>query len=243
MTSPYAVPFADPGVTSTRPTVASLRGRLVIITPRKIETVPSNMNKGHMEDRVTADVQVVDGLGPVPQFKNHQPTGVMLEGPDFTGVWISNTRVVDQLRQYVGTGTGVIGVLDTWQPGTQPVKGNPWGIVAATDEQKQHASNYLASRAIGAAAAPAPQPQTYTSMQATPPPAPVYGQPAPQQAQNPFAQTSPQPAAPAGYPQPAAPITTAAAPVPEQAPPAAPAPYVPAPGSAPANVNPFASFA
>lgn len=192
MTTPVNTdPFADPIIPpSTFPTQASFRGRLVMITPRKIETVPNSLGgPGAMQDRVTADVSVVDGRGPVPQFKNNQPTGSFLDGPDFTGVWLTGTYLLDQIRAFVGTGRPVLGTIETKTPGQIPVKGNPWGIVAATPEQKAQAIAFLNSRAIGGAAAPDPQPQaqpvpaasatapTYP-MQATATPAPVYGAPA-----------------------------------------------------------------
>jgi hypothetical protein len=241
--TPGTDPFADPAATSVRPSIGSLRGRLVMITPRKIETVASNMNPGQTEDRMTADVSVVDGLGPVPQMKNNVPTGAFLDGPDFTGVWISSTRVVDQCRPFVGTGKPVLGVIETWKPGQQPIKGNPWGIVTATPEQRAQAVNFLNSRAIGATAQPAPQPQAALYTQQAPQgapmapvqqPAPVYGHAPAAAAPNPFAAV---PTA-AAAPQQGAPVVAPAAPVPAQATPTAPA--VPAPGSAPAGVNPFA---
>lgn len=193
MTVPMQDPFADPIVPpSTHPTVGSFRGRLIMITPKKTETVLDNLNPGKQVERLTCDVTVLDGLGPVPQVKGNppQPTGQYLDGPDFTGVWIQSERIVAQLSAYVGTGKPVLGVIDTRNPGTNPMKGNPWGIVAATPEQKQQAIQFLASRTVGAAAAPAPapQPQAYP-MQATAQPAPVYG--APVQAPNPFAAAAP----------------------------------------------------
>lgn len=238
MTVPVQDPFADPAPTSQRPSIASLRGRLVMLTPRKIETVASNMNPGQMEDRATVDVTVVDGLGPVPQIKNNAPTGVYLEGPDFTGMWISNTRVVDQMRPFVGTGRSVLGVIETWKPGQQAIKGNPWGIITATPEQKQQAIAFLASRTVSGAAAPAPAPQPQAApvypIQATQTPAPVYGAP------NPFA-AAPSVPVQAASPQQAGAVTTAAAPIQAPAPQTAPSPpAVPVPGSAPAGVNPFA---
>lgn len=242
MTVPTQDPFADPAPTSNRPTIASLRGRLVMITPRKIETVASNMNPGQLEDRVTADVSVVDGLGPVPQIKNNVPTGQFLDGPDFTGMWISNTRVVDQLRPFIGTGRPVLGTIETWKPGQQPIKGNPWGIVTATPEQKAQAITFLNSRTVSGAAVPVPAPQpqgapTYP-MQATQSPAPVYGAPVP--APNPFAAAPLPVPAQTAYPQQAGAVTTASAPNPVPVTPPAAPPAVPVPGSAPVGANPFA---
>ena len=202
MTTPVTDPFADPVTPpSSFPTQASLRGRLVLVTARKIESVPNTMNPGQMQERITADITVVDGLGPVPQMKNNVHTGGFLDGPDFTGVWLNGTRVVDQLRTYVGGTQKVLGVIETYKPGEVPVKGNPWGINAATQEQKATARAFLANRTVGAAVAP----------QAA---APVTGTP-----------TGP---------------ILAAQPGAVTAPPVQAAPAVPAPGSAPAGVNPFA---
>lgn len=233
VTVPFQDPFADPAaVPTTRPTAASLRGRLVMITPRKTEMRPSRMNPGQMEETITADVSVLDGLGPVPEVKGNpgQPTGNFLDGPDWVGVWLSGSYMVDQLRKYVGTGTPVLGVVDTKVPGTQPIKGNPWGIIAATPDQRQQAINFLNSRAIGGAAAPAPvaqQPQAAPVYAPQPAAQPQYAAPA----ANPFA-NQPAPVTQAPYAQPQA----APAAVPQTGP---ALPPVAAPGSASPNVNPF----
>lgn len=189
MTTPVNTdPFADPIIPpSTHPTVGSFRGRLVMITARKTEMVSDNLNPGKVVERITADISVLDGTSSVPVVKGNppQPTGQHIEGPDFTGVWIQSERIVQQVRDYVGTGRPVLGVIDTRNPGTAPMKGNPWGIVAATPEQKAQAIAFLNARAIGGAAAPAPQPQAQPApaptypMQPTATPAPVYGAPVP----------------------------------------------------------------
>lgn len=213
-------PFSDPIIPpSTHPTVGSFRGRLIMITPRKSEMVRDTLNQGKMVERITADITVVDGLGPVPQVKGNpsQPTGQFLEGPDFTGVWIQSERIVQQISSFVGTGRAVLGVIDTRNPGTAPMKGNPWGITAATPDQKQQAVQFLASRTVGAAAAPAPAPQQAPFVQqqapmvqqapapqpgtAFPAPAqaapPVVAQPGPAATANPFLQQAPAAAPPA----------------------------------------------
>jgi len=238
-------PFANPAtIPNTFPTQASFRGRLIMITPRKVETVANHNEPGKFQERVTADVSVVDGLGPVPQMKQNAHTGQFLQGPEFPGVWFNGTRVIEQLRPFIGTGQAVLGVFETYKPGQQPIKGNPWGIVTATEEQKNTARNYLATRTVGAAAAPAPvvsQAPQYPGapMQATTQPAPVYGHPGAAQApQYPFAQQAPAyapqtqapEAVPAPYPQPVAMSPAPAAPGVNPF-----APQAPAPG-----VNPFA---
>lgn len=200
MTVPTQDPFQDPVTPpSTFPTQASFRGRVIMITAHKIETVPNQMNPGTMQERITADVTVVDGRGPVPQMKNNAHTGQFLEGPDFTGVWFNGTRVVDQLRATVGTGQKTIGIMETYKPGQVPVKGNPWGILAASDEQKQAARQFLAGRTVAAAippvAAPAPGPilaPQYPAPVAAPAPAPApVAAPAPAMPQAPAPGSAP----------------------------------------------------
>lgn len=211
MTAPVQDPFADPIIPpSTHPTVGSFRGRLIMITPTKTEMVNDNLNPGKVVERITANVTVVDGQGPVPVVKGNppQPTGQYLEGPDFTGVWLQSERIVQQLHDYVGTGRPVLGVIDTRNPGTAPMKGNPWGITAATPEQKQHAVQFLASRTVGAAASPQPAPAPQQTVAVAP--APV---PAPAPAASPVAAPAPGPVNPFAQPVPAAAAPPAAAPV------------------------------
>lgn len=162
MTDPFAAPAAIP---TEHPNISSFRGRLILISPRKSELKPDNFNKGAMKDQITADVLVVDGMGPVPVFKNFEPTGQFLEGPEFRGVWFDGTRVVTQLTPSIPSGM-VLARVDTYKPGTRPGPGNPWGLIDPTEEDKQIARNFLATRAVGAATAPAPAQPAYT-----PPPA------------------------------------------------------------------------
>lgn len=200
MTDPFAAPAAIP---STFPVIESLRGRLVLIAPKSQKTVPNNLgNPGDTQEQITADVTVVDGLGPVPLFKNRQPTGQTLPGPDFPGMWITQDRIVKQLADALKSRGMVLGRIDTRTPGTAAMKGNPWGLIDPTPDDVQTARNFLATRTVSAALPPTPAP-----VQA----APVYVQQAPTAA-----------------PQPAA-VQVPAAP-----------PAVPAVGSAPAGVNPFA---
>jgi len=194
-----ANPFAAPAIPpSTFPTVESFRGRLVAVTPVAVDTVPDNFSQvaGATKTRVTANVTLMDSDQPVPLFKNRAATGNTMAGPEFPKVWFEGSYLVEQLRPYAGTGQMVLGVIDTRTPGTQAVKGNPWGMTAATPEQTAHAVQVLNTRALGAAAAPAPVPSS----------------------------------------QPAALSPAAAVPSPAQTP---TVPTVPAPGSAPAGVNPF----
>lgn len=162
--------FAAPGIIpSTFPSIESFRGRLVLIKPKSQKQVPNNLgNPGDMKDQITADVTVVDGLGPVNLFKQRQFTGQTLPGPDFPGVWLDAQVVVVQLQDALRAQGMVLGRIDTKTPGTMAVKGNPWGIIAPTEEDKQTARNFLATRTVAAAAAPAPAPAPVAQ------PAPVY---------------------------------------------------------------------
>lgn len=239
MTDPFAGPAAIP---SSFPTIASFRGRLVLIKPLTQQTVPNNLGApGATQERITADITVVDGLGPVPQMKGNPPTptGQMFAGPEYRGVYVQSEVIVKQLADALAARTSVLAWIDTRNPGTQPMKGNPWGLIDATQnpDAVNTARQFLATQMVGAAAAPAQAvgPQTDIGYQigveqARQNQAPVYAQQAPPQYAgattiNP-AQVNP------GY----APAATQ--PVPNQAPPAA-AP-LPQPGSAPAGVNPFA---
>lgn len=226
MTDPFAGPAVIP---STFPTVASFRGRLVLIKPLKQETVPNNLGApGSTQERVTADITVVDGLGPVPQMKGNPPTptGQMFDGPEYRGVYVQSEVIVKQLADALAARTSVLAWIDTRKPGTNPMKGNPWGLIDATQnpDAVNTARQFLATQMVGAAAAPAAQP-AYAAAQNQ---APAYAQQAPAQYAGPTtinpAQVNP------GY----APAATQ--PVPAQAPPAA----QPQPGPAPAGVNPFA---
>jgi hypothetical protein len=139
-------------------------------------------------------------------------TGQFLDGPDFTGVYISQSRVVQQLTPSIPAGM-VLARVGLYKEGQPQGQGNPWGLVDPTDEDRQTARNFLANRTVAASSAPAAAPQTAP---------PVYSPPLAPQAQT----------APVYAPQPVA----------QQMPPQAPPTPVqlPTPGSAPAGANPFA---
>jgi hypothetical protein len=150
--------FQDPSaIPSEFASADSFRGRLVLIEPTNFERdVPNQHNAGQVADRVTATVTTVDGKGPVQQYSNKQLTGVSLPGPVHKGVWFGQDRIVKavcpgrQLRE----GTRVLAVMETYKPGKPAGIGNPWGLTAATQEQKQYAAKFLAELAINGAATP-----------------------------------------------------------------------------------------
>lgn len=244
VTDPFGAPAVIP---STYPSVQSFHGRLVLISPKKIEQVRNKQEPSKIDDRITADVTVVDGLGPVPLWKDRVQTGAFLDGPDFTGVYFGQTRVVKQLASSIPSGM-VLARIGLYKEGQPQGQGNPWGLVDPTEEDKQIARNFLANRTVSGLSAPAPAPVAQPQTAYAPPVAPnqvhqaaqayVAAQPpvqapAPQPpVQHP---TAPQPTTPHPFTQPQA--------APAQAPglgqifqpPAPQAPAAPVPGA-----NPFA---
>lgn len=154
-------PFAGPAdVASEFASVASFRGRLVIIEPTDYEyDVPNQDDSSKKADRVTATVTVVDGKGDVSVWSHHVDTGKKIPGPAYHGVWISQDRLVKQLRANPNERGRclkmVLGRIDTYKPGTMPKKGNPWGIIAPSEADKRIARDFLANRTINQASTPA----------------------------------------------------------------------------------------
>lgn len=181
MTDPWAAPAAIP---TEFPTIASLRGRLVLIRPLSQQTVPNNLGgPGATQERITADVTVVDGQGPVPGMSRGNPTGQWFAGPEFPDMWLGSEIVVKQLAEALKTRGAVLARVDTRTPGTAPQKGNPWGLIDPTEQDVQLARNFFANRTVAAASAPAPQQAPVQQ------PVPAYAQQAPVQQQgqtNPF---------------------------------------------------------
>ena len=211
---PDGDPFAAPSaILSEFPKLANLKGRLLMIRPVKFEErIPSKFRNPdgtvQLQDRMTADVYVIDG-GEIPGFG----------GSDFPGMYISNDRLAKQIVPKLGTGLMALGRLSLLKPDQDPGAGNPWGLLDPTEEDKQKARAYIAAGnrqpgepAFGSAPqqqAPAPQP---APVQQAPAPqgwgAPPAQQPAP--AANPWGQQpapapQPVPAQQGGWGQPVAP--------------------------------------
>lgn len=131
-------PFNDPApIGGVRPAIRDLEGRIVIITPTFIATVPNQLSRepGATQERVTADIMVVDG-GPLDFGGN--PTGAGNKPPTphtlrvsvpwkATGVYISQTNMVDALRARVGKGV-VLGRI-TRGIASRPGNAPPWNLV------------------------------------------------------------------------------------------------------------------
>ena len=153
-------PFATPAKPASEfASIASFRGRLVLIEPTGYEyDVPSQDDPNKKSDRITAKVTVVDGSGDVEIFSWGDGTGQFLKGPEYTGVWIAQDRLVKQLLDKGERGRTlkmVLGRFETYKPGQRAKKGNPWGLLDPTDADKQTARDFLANRTISQVAAPA----------------------------------------------------------------------------------------
>lgn len=146
--------FDDPApIASEFASADSFRGRLVLITPTDFE--PDNRNdEGKLMPRFTATVTTVDGKGRVEIYAQRLPQGQYLEGPRHEGVWFSQDRIVKGLRSAWERKTSVLAKLDTFKPGKPAGKGNPWGLIAATDAEKKQAREFLANLAVSSAAEP-----------------------------------------------------------------------------------------
>jgi len=155
-------PFAGPAVVASEfASVASFRGRLVLIEPTDYEfDVPSMDDPSKKGDRVTATVTVVDGSEiskPVEIFAYGDPTGQTLPGNRFEGVWIGQDRLIKQLRADGERGRSlkmVLGRFETYKPGQKAKKGNPWGLLAPGEGDAQTARDFLANRTLSQVAGP-----------------------------------------------------------------------------------------
>lgn len=144
-------PFEDPTPRMSEFASAdSFRGRLIMIEPVKVERdVPkqSNVPNGPKGDKITANVTVLDGAGPVQVYAQRVPTGKMLDGPVHRGVWFNQDQVTQALQTPDGKSLRgrVLCRLDTLKPGTPAGQGNPWTVTAATPEEKKAAAAALAA--------------------------------------------------------------------------------------------------
>lgn len=161
MTDPFAAPAP---VASEHASADSFRGRLVLIEPTGIEyNVPKSGKNpdGPRGNKVTANVTVVDGQGPVQVFAERIPQNKWLDGPTFIGVWFNQDRLalkgglVDATQNPVQMLKMVLGRLETYKEGRPAGQGNPWGLLPPTEADKQLARDFLANRLVAGASVPA----------------------------------------------------------------------------------------
>lgn len=155
-------PFGAPAPQADRPRVLDMLGRLLLIMPKKIETVPNKKKPGTTQERMTADVIVLDG-GPLayggapekPKPIPHTKTGQI--PMKVTALYISQVGLVSQCQPYLlnylaknGGKTMALGRLDLGE--AKDAESNPpYLLRSATPEEAQVARAWLAAN-------PAPDP-------------------------------------------------------------------------------------
>lgn len=140
--TPEEDPFASAPQVSAYPKVDQLRGMLLLVKATKLEegllSSFSKPGKPVYQDRVTADVYVVDGA----------PDG--FEGEtEFLDMYFSQDRLVKQMKRSIN-GRMILGRLDTFKPGTKAEAGNPWGFQEPSEEDKNLARAFWRARSAPA---------------------------------------------------------------------------------------------
>ena len=157
-------PFEDPTPrVSKRASADSFRNRLIMIEPTQVErNVPKMASEptGAKGDKITATVTLMDGQGSVQAFSEGDPTGLILEGPVYRGVWFNQDQITEGLQTPRGElRKRVLCRINTLKGEGRAKRGNPWIIIPATTEEKAAAAKLLAEGIVGAATqAPAASP-------------------------------------------------------------------------------------
>jgi hypothetical protein len=91
-------PFGQPQSGGEYPKIVDLNGCLLLLTPAKIDTVPAyGAKNGETEERLTADLIVVDG-----------PTGNAYIGEAFDSMWFNQGSIVKSGRLALKNRQGMI---------------------------------------------------------------------------------------------------------------------------------------
>lgn len=173
-------------VTRPRMTDFGHDGRLVIISPTKIDRgVPNNLGApGSTQDRMTADVQILDGhpfpFGGAPE--KGKPHTLQATIPyEIPAMFISNVGLISQCETRIGG--HVLGRLHSV---SLPNGNTAYRIDDPTDHDRELARQWAAAKVAGQLAAPQAQPAPVAAPPQAPPqpqyapqPAPAYPQSAP----------------------------------------------------------------
>jgi hypothetical protein len=158
MTAPaQGIPqFEDPAAAGgKRPRIADLMGRTVFVQPLKIERGLPGLDPGSTQDRITANVTVIDG-GPL-QFggkpEKHQPHTMTVSTPyTAEGVFISQTALINALSDALPSpkkphGGVVLGVVVQGAQPSDARKSPPWLLqtLDAADPRRAQAQAVLAA--------------------------------------------------------------------------------------------------
>jgi hypothetical protein len=168
---PAKDPFGQPATGGNFPKLADLWGCLLMITPRKIEEVPDNFNKGQTTNRLTADVLVVDGP-PADVLAEHEmamPGGVeRFVTKNYPRMWINSGPIVKAANVALEDGTpSILGrlwrfpvsddrdkyedrwelehALLNWRPGQAQIR-SAWSLEGYTEDDAVKARALIAQR-------------------------------------------------------------------------------------------------
>lgn len=149
-------PFSAPAPQQARgPRLRDLYGRLLLVLPHKLEVgVPNRLQAGTIQDRLTADVIVLDG-GPIafggkpeatPPVPHDKTAQVPHKNPR---MFISSVGLISQCRDALakraaGQNGMVLGRL-TVGNAKEPGQNAPWLLTPPTEEDKVVARQYLAN--------------------------------------------------------------------------------------------------
>lgn len=162
--SPGADPFGAPAPQSDRARVRDCAGRLLLIMPKKVETVRNSLDRKNpdaTQDRMTADIVILDG-GPIlyggnPEARQNPKAHDRTHDVPWkmTGSYVSNVGLVSQCRdalhEHLRAKSGqppkgptmVLGRLYQGPAGENPE--GPWLLAAPSDEDKALARSWLAA--------------------------------------------------------------------------------------------------
>lgn len=155
MSTAVADPFTQPTGGGAYPKIHELEGRLVLVTPSQVETVPGYQGQG-TQQRWTTDIVVLDGPN----------------APDaYDGMWLSSAGMNNALKSAKSNGRMVLGRIEkapskaSKEAGIHTVEaleaatakwlaagakgerpGYTWIFAQHTEADAQTARNYLATR-------------------------------------------------------------------------------------------------
>lgn len=149
-------PFAGPAPQQPRgPRLLEMYGRLLLVIPRKLEEgVPNRLQAGTTQDRMTADVVVLDGgeiaYGGKPEQLPPVPHNKVAQVPHKTDrMYISSVGLISQCRDALakrmrGEPGMVLGRLSVGESKEAGQRG-PWLLTPPSEQDKVIARRYLAT--------------------------------------------------------------------------------------------------
>lgn len=148
-------PFSGPAPRADRPRVRDMYGRLLLLIPHKLEEgIPNRLQPGTTQDRMTADVIVLDGgalpYGGRPEATPPVPHNKSAQVPlKVDRLFISQAGLISQCREALakrlrGQPGMVLGRLAVGEANA-PGQNAPYLLTPPTDADKQFARQYLAA--------------------------------------------------------------------------------------------------